>query len=53
MNIQFRCRLAMLRIGISAAAGKHNNTGSLGSQDSLDDASCYCAHDFDSCDFAT
>jgi hypothetical protein len=53
MNVTFRCRVALLRQGLSAATGQHDNNGHLGSQESLDDARCYCAHDFDSCDFAT
>lgn len=52
MNIALRCRFALLRQGLSAAAGIHDSTGHLGSQESLDDARCYCAHDFGSCDFA-
>ena len=53
MNVTLRCRFALLRQGLTAAAGVHDNDGHLGSQESLDDARCYCAHDFGSCDFAT
>lgn len=53
MNVTLRCRFALLRQGLTAAVGVHDNTGHLGSQESFDDAACYCAHDFGSCDFAT
>jgi hypothetical protein len=52
MNITLRCRFALLRQGLSGAVGVHDNTGHLGSQESYDDAACYCAHNFGSCDFA-